>query len=114
MFSPSAQNPYHGYQSFIGWSGPDARKAESPLIVRHDERFAEPAWYFTGLGGTTTLWMLPCSGLVVLRWGNDPKEWETSAIPNLLLTGSLDPESAGARATRPASTPELWRGLCRR
>lgn len=117
MFSPSAINPYHGYQAFLGWTGAGPRLADPPLIQRNDVPFAEPTWYFSGYGGTTTLWMLPCSGLVVLRWGNDPKEWETSTIPNLLLTGLARPVAAGASAatTRTeavASRP--WLAACNR
>lgn len=117
MFSPSAINPYHGYQSFLGWSGSGPRLADPPLVQRNDVPFAEPAWYLSGYGGTTTLWMLPCSGLVVFRWGNDPKEWETSTIPNLLLTGSADPvRGAGAppSAPRAPATSKPWLSLCRR
>lgn len=69
--------------------------------------FAEPAWYLTGYGGTSTLWLLPCSGLVILRWGNDPKDWETSAIPNLLLTGNVDPRQAGRYASFSGLTTHL-------
>jgi CubicO group peptidase (beta-lactamase class C family) len=113
MFAPSALNPYHGYQGFIGWSGDGPRRADPPLIVRQDVPFAEPAWYLTGLGGTTALWMLPCSGLVVFRWGNDPPRWEASAIPNLLRTGELVPERGTAPARRGAEPPQPWRAMCR-
>jgi CubicO group peptidase (beta-lactamase class C family) len=117
MFSPSPINPYHGYQSFIGWSGSGPRLADRPLIVRNDVPFAEPAWYLSGYGGTTTMWLLPCSGMVVLRWGNDPKEWETSAIPNLLLTGNArpTPQDVAARAAAGArDAPKPWLSVCRR
>jgi CubicO group peptidase (beta-lactamase class C family) len=117
MFSPSAINPYHGYQAFLGWTGPGRRLADPPFIQRHDVPFSEPAWYLSGYGGTTTLWMLPCSGLVVLRWGNDPKEWETSTIPNLLLTGSANPIDSGA-ARRPTTHTDAaskpWLSACKR
>jgi CubicO group peptidase (beta-lactamase class C family) len=53
MFAPSAINPYHGYQAFIGWTAGEPRRAERPLIVRHDIPFAEPAFYLSGYGGTT-------------------------------------------------------------
>jgi CubicO group peptidase (beta-lactamase class C family) len=117
MFSPSAINPYHGYQSFLGWAGSGPRLADPPLVQRNDVAFAEPAWYLSGYGGTTTLWLLPCSGMVVLRWGNDPREWETSAIPNLLLTGSTHPGPDGAAApsaAKSSAVPKPWRSLCRR
>ncbi len=79
--------------------------------------FAEPAWNFTGYGGTTTLWVLPCRGLVVPRRGDDPKQWDTSTIPNLLLTGSANPikNQAAARSTRPApAAPKQWSSVCGR
>ena len=116
MFSPSAINPYHGYQSFLGWSGPGPRRVDPPLVQRNDVPFSEPAWYLSGYGGTTTLWMLPCSGLVVFRWGNDPKAWEASTIPNLLLTGRADPvRDAAARVSAPraSATSKRWLSLCR-
>jgi CubicO group peptidase (beta-lactamase class C family) len=117
MFSASAINPYHGYQAFLGWAGAGPRLADPPLIQRNDVPFAEPAWYLSGYGGTTTLWMLPCSGLVVLRWGNDPKEWETSTIPNLLLTGTARPVPAvraGAPSPRRTDASRPWLAACNR
>jgi CubicO group peptidase (beta-lactamase class C family) len=115
MFSPSAINPYHGFQSFLGWSLGGPRRADPPLIVRNDVPFSEPTWYLSGYGGTTTLWLMPCSQTAVLRFGNDPKEWETSTIPNLLLTGERDPRTAGARGLRtPAdlAAAKQWRTVC--
>lgn len=91
MFSPSAINPYHGYQTFIGWSQGGPRLAGPPLIVRNEVPFTEPTWFLGGLGGTTTLWLLPKRATAVLRFGNDPKEWENSSIINLLLTGETQP-----------------------
>jgi CubicO group peptidase (beta-lactamase class C family) len=113
MFAPSAINPYHGYQSFIGWSVGGPRRADPPLIVRNEVPFSEPTWYLSGYGGTTTLWLMPCSGTAIIRFGNDPKEWETSA--NLLLTGSLDPRAAAGapgRAPRAAAAAARWPALC--
>jgi CubicO group peptidase (beta-lactamase class C family) len=116
MFAPSAVNPYHGYQAFLGWTVGAARQAERPLIVRHELPFAEPAFYLTGYGGTTTLWLMPCSGVAILRAGRDPREWEASTLPNLLLTGRADPRegSAGHRRGSSAAVAPLWRGLCSR
>lgn len=118
MFAPSAVNPYHGYQAFIGWAAGQPRRAERPLIVRHEVPFAEPAFYLSGYGGTTTLWLMPCSGVAILRAGRDPREWEASTLPNLLLTGRADPrEPGGATGGRRGASPgvaPVWRELCRR
>lgn len=119
MFSPSAINPYHGYQSFVGWSTGAPRRADPPLIVRHDVPFAEPAWYLSGYGGTTNLWLLPCSGLAILRYGKDPKEWEASTIANLLLTGRVDPQTEKAAASTlrsakgAAASAGAWDSICK-
>lgn len=97
----SAANPNYGYQVWTGNPPTELREyfVGTGRGVQHGGAIADPEVMFLEGGGYRTLYVLPQSGLVVLRLGYTDPGWETSALPNLLISGTLAAPDLGPTAT---------------
>jgi CubicO group peptidase (beta-lactamase class C family) len=89
MTHGSAANPNYGYQVWVG-NPPGQFRAYiqgSDFGVPHGDPIAAERVYFLEGGGGRTLWLLPDQDLVILRLGYFSPEWQTSSLPNLILSG---------------------------
>ena len=81
--------PNYGYQVWVG-DPPGAMRPYmqgSELGAPHGEPIEAEGVFFLEGGGYRTLYVLPQQQLVILRLGYFDPDWETSALPNLLLAG---------------------------
>lgn len=88
MAKPSPANPYMGLHLWLGWKkGEPARRSAqgTPLMIPHANPYAADDVIYL-LGGSSMLtWIVPSLDLVIMRWGDDPKDWDTSFIPNAVI-----------------------------
>lgn len=89
MTQGSEANPNYGYQIWVGNPPGKVRPYTqgSDFGVTHGEPIAAERVYFLEGGGFRTLWILPDHDLVILRLGYATPEWQTSSLPNLILSG---------------------------
>lgn len=89
MTQGSAANPNYGFQIWVG-NPPGQLRAYiqgSEFGVTHGDPIAAERVYFLEGGGGRSLWLLPDQDLVILRLGYFTPEWQTSSLPNLILSG---------------------------
>jgi len=94
MTTPQTSYPNYGYQIWVGNPPGPVRPyvlGQSSGAPHGDPIAAEPVFFLEG-GGYRTLYVLPDQDLVILRLGYFHPDWETSAIPNLVLAGLPDGE----------------------
>ena len=89
----SPVNPNYGYQLWVGNPTGESR----PYVQGSATGFphgppiaAEDVLFFEG-GGYRTLYVIPSEQLVILRLGYTHADWQTSALPNILLGGLSGP-----------------------
>jgi CubicO group peptidase (beta-lactamase class C family) len=89
MTRGSNVNPNYGYQIWVGNPPGESREyvqnsgggfPHGPAITAADVFFLEG-------GGFRTLYVIPSRELVILRLGYSDPDWQTSALPNILLAG---------------------------
>jgi CubicO group peptidase (beta-lactamase class C family) len=85
----SSANPNYGYQVWVGNPPGESR----PYVQGSATGFphgppiaADDVLFFEG-GGYRTLYIIPSEQLVILRLGYADQNWQTSALPNILLSG---------------------------
>ncbi len=88
MVKPSPANPYMGLHLWLGWKEGAAQQqsaAGTPLIIPHANPYAaDDVVYFSG-GSSILTWIVPSQKLVIVRWGYDVEDWDTSRIPNVII-----------------------------
>ena len=89
MITPSAIYPNYGFQIWVGNPPGSLRPymQGGDLGVPHGEPIEADEVFFLEGGGYRTMYILPQQELVILRLGYYHPEWQTSAIPNLVLAG---------------------------
>ncbi len=90
MITPSAINPNYGMQIWVGNPLNATRRAyiqNQEMSAPHGPAINVDKVFFLEGGGYRTLYVLPDQELVILRLGYYHSEWETSALPNLILDG---------------------------
>ncbi|MFK7957322.1 MAG: serine hydrolase domain-containing protein [Lysobacterales bacterium] len=93
MTTSSSANPNYGLQLWVGNpSGATKRPyiQGQEMAVPHGPPIKADNVFFLEGGGYRTMIILPDQGLVILRLGYYHPDWETSALPNLILAG-LEP-----------------------
>lgn len=83
MLVPTQANPYSGKHILLGW-GPDQPRPSFPFPP-YREPFAVPGVFFISGGMSISLWMVPSLDLVILRWGNDPPDWDPTLVANIVI-----------------------------
>lgn len=89
MATPSQANPVYGLHIWVG-SPEDGTREYFPgagLAAQHSEPFAAEDLFFAEGGGFRSLWMVPSQELVILRLGRLDRDWDSVAIPNMILRG---------------------------
>jgi CubicO group peptidase (beta-lactamase class C family) len=89
MTSGSPVNPGYGYQIWVGnpVSGVREYIQGSGRNAPHGEGIDNDTVFFLEGGGYRTMYVIPDQDLVILRLGYADSDWQTSAIPNLVLAG---------------------------
>ncbi len=89
MTTPSPVYPNYGYQIWVGNpAGPMRPYMQGGTMgAPHGEPIAADGVFFLEGGGFRTLYVLPRQDIVILRLGYYHPEWQTSALPNLILAG---------------------------
>jgi hypothetical protein len=92
MITPSAIYPNYGFQIWVGNPPGTLRPymQGGELGAPHGEPIDADEVFFLEGGGYRTMYILPQQELVILRLGYYHAEWQTSAIPNLVLAGMPD------------------------
>ncbi len=81
MSQPSLNNPEYGWQLWLTpQEGGGVRKATS-------EAYLDPKMVFLSGYGEQKTYVLPSAGVVVVRVGEQPEEWDDSFIPNTVMRG---------------------------
>ncbi len=90
MATPSAANPNYGHQIWVG-NPRDSRQRPyvqgREMAVPHGPPINAENFYFLEGGGYRTMLIFPEEQLVILRLGYYHPDWQTSALPNLILAG---------------------------
>lgn len=86
MLRPSPANRYMGRHIWLGWKpGTQEDKGGSFLQVPHKEPYrVDDVSYLLG-GSMMSVWVIPSHKMTVLRWGDDPTDWDHSYIVNRLI-----------------------------
>jgi CubicO group peptidase (beta-lactamase class C family) len=89
MTTPSQVYPNYGYQIWVGNPpGPMRPYMQGGTLgAPHGEPIVADGVFFLEGGGYRTMYVLPRQDLVILRLGYYDEEWQTSALPNLILAG---------------------------
>lgn len=87
MRKTTSANPHYGVALWNGYddtSMPLRSEENIPLSLKHSETLrSENVHYLVG-GLSVLMWMMPEEDLVVIRWGEDPDDWDNVFIPNTL------------------------------
>ncbi len=88
MTRPSPVNPNYGYQVWVGNPPGESRNyvQNSESGFPHGPPIAAADVFFLEGGGFRTLYVIPSQELVILRLGYMDADWQTSALPNILLS----------------------------
>jgi CubicO group peptidase (beta-lactamase class C family) len=94
MARPGADQPNYGLGVWLGTPYAPVRKIASPRnpyptpiksVIRQSVPFrASDVLVFEGVGQTKT-WIVPSRKLVIVRFGEQPADWDDAVVPNLLL-----------------------------
>jgi CubicO group peptidase (beta-lactamase class C family) len=88
MIVPSKANVNYGMQIWLGNEYTQYRPYDSRLEAFsniHNEPYkTEDVFYMDGLG-KQRLYMVPSKSLVILRTGDNSREWDDSMLPNLFI-----------------------------
>ena len=94
MARPGADQPNYGLGVWLGTPYKAVRKIASPRnpyptpvksIIRQSAPFlADDVLVFEGVGQTKT-WIVPSRDLVIVRFGEQPDDWDDAVVPNLIL-----------------------------
>jgi CubicO group peptidase (beta-lactamase class C family) len=94
MRKGSADQPNYGLGVWLGTPYKAERRIASPRnpyptpvksVIKQSEPFlADDVMTFEGVGQTKT-WVVPSQGLVIVRFGTAPKDWDDAVVPNLYL-----------------------------
>ena len=89
MTRGSAVNANYGYQIWVGNPPGEVREYNQGTGrgVTHGPPIAAEDVFFLEGGGFRTLYVIPSAELVILRLGYFHPDWQTSALPNILLNG---------------------------
>ncbi|MEM7706627.1 MAG: serine hydrolase [Pseudomonadota bacterium] len=90
MATPSAIYPNYGLQLWVGNPPNSDRRPYiqgQEMSVPHGPPVESERFFFLEGGGYRTMIVLPEEELVILRLGYYHPEWQTSALPNLILAG---------------------------
>ncbi len=102
MLLPSAANAYMGLSIWRGWRGEGSQSSATGnlLMIAQASPFDSEVYYLLG-GSAMALWIVPAADLVVLRWGDDPPDWQPEYIVNRLLRdlAPARPAKSGSMAT---------------
>lgn len=96
LLAPVPSNPKVGSHLLLGWNPGEPRPAAP--FPRYREPFRVPGVFFMAGGISITLWMIPARDMVIFRWGDDPPDWDSSTVPNMVLDGWREP--SGRRAAK--------------
>ena len=89
MTQGSPANPNYGFQIWVGNPAGEVREYTQGTGqgVTHGPAIDTDPVYFLEGGGFRTLYLLPAQDLVILRLGYFHDDWQTSALPNIILSG---------------------------
>ncbi len=85
LLEPVPVYPKAASHLLLGWN-PGEPKPAAP-VPPYREPFRVPGVFFMTGGFSISLWMIPSHDLVIFRWGNDPPDWDSSTVPNMVLDG---------------------------
>lgn len=84
MTLPSRNNPDYGWHLWRADDGPGSEAAKG-----RSEPMLDKAMFWLAGEGTQRVYVLPASGLVVVRVGDEPADWDDSFVANTLIRGVL-------------------------
>lgn len=97
MTTPSKFSPNYGYQIWVGNPDPELGRIYvqgRDMVAPHGDAIASDGMFFLEGGGYRTMYILPEHELVILRLGYYDADWKTSALPNLILPGIREIDTA--------------------
>ncbi len=83
MTLPSRNNPDYGWHLWRADDGPGSERAKG-----RSEPLLEKAMFWLDGGGAQRIYVLPASGLVVVRMGDEPPDWDDAFVVNTLIRGT--------------------------
>jgi CubicO group peptidase (beta-lactamase class C family) len=90
MTTPSSAYPLYAYQIWVGSPAAGGQRIyvqDLEMAAPHGEGIRTSAVYYLEGGGYRTMYVLPEQELVILRLGYYDANWNTSALPNMILDG---------------------------